>query len=250
MGNDYKEKSRKKDLDKRYTRVLFERSEISRLHNPYHWSVQIYEAVWNEDWEMLHSLIFSPHAWTPGVLAKDPVRSLKNACICLISFMDCRTIERSPESSEMFYSFSDACIQLIESGTEREEILADLYDSLKAFPVHIRDEEQRSYHYLVHRAQDYIYAHMHDEIRVSEIADALHVSPSYLSRSFSRATGKTLKEFLTEEKVYRARNLLINSDVDIASISRYLGFSSQSHFTRVFREQTGVTPAAFRQRYA
>lgn len=239
----------KKDLDRRYAKVLFERSENAKLHNPFSWSMEIYEAVWNSDWERLHALLYSAHSWSPGVLADDPIRSLKNACICLISFMDYRMIERAPEMNELVFSFSDACIQTIESGTTHEEILDGLYNSLMSFPTHLQEDKQKSYHYLVHKAQEYIYAHMHEELHVADIAEALHVSPSYLSRSFSKATGKTLKDFLTEEKIYRARNLLLNSDVEIAAVSRYLGFSSQSHFTKTFREQVGMTPKAFRQKY-
>jgi AraC-like DNA-binding protein len=52
------------------------------------------------------------------------------------------------------------------------------------------------------------------------------------------------------EKVKLARNLLIYSEYSIENIGLYLGFSSQSHFGRVFKKYTGVTPNIYRKRNA
>jgi AraC-like DNA-binding protein len=52
------------------------------------------------------------------------------------------------------------------------------------------------------------------------------------------------------EKVKLAQNLLVYSEYSLVDISMYLGFSSQSHFGRVFKKYTGLTPNDYRKRNA
>ena len=109
---------------------------------------------------------------------------------------------------------------------------------------------EREYHYLAKQAKEYIFKHMHEEIRIKDIAASLHVSAEHLSRSFHAAEKITLKQYILEERIYRAKNLLRFSDISIAEISRYLAFSSQSHFSEVFRKFTGKSPLIYRQDFS
>lgn len=86
-------------------------------------------------------------------------------------------------------------------------------------------------------------------IRVSDIAGHLGVNPDYLSHLFHREEKITIKRYILEEKIHRGKNLLRFSDYSIHEIGFYLGFSSQSHFSKIFREVTGVSPGRYRSRF-
>ena len=90
---------------------------------------------------------------------------------------------------------------------------------------------------------------MSEAITTEAIAKELYMSRSYLSRKFSEETGETLTDFILRQKTEEARRLLRYSDKPLTSISAYLGFSSQSHFTRVFKKYTSLSPGEYRQRY-
>ena len=98
-------------------------------------------------------------------------------------------------------------------------------------------------------AQDHIRAHLNERIRLNELADVVGLNESYLSTLFRRETGFTITDYITEERVVTAKNMLRYSEMTASAIATSLGFSSQSYFTRVFRERTGFTPSEFRKRF-
>ena len=75
------------------------------------------------------------------------------------------------------------------------------------------------------------------------------MSRPYLSAKFSREAGMSLTDFILKQKTEEAKRLLRYSDKSAAAISSYLGFSSQSYFSRVFRKYSGKTPAEYRDKY-
>ena len=70
---------------------------------------------------------------------------------------------------------------------------------------------------------------------------------SYLAVIFKRETGQTITEFILSRRVEAAKSL-ISGGIRLSEIAEMLGFSSQSHFCRCFKEVTGVTPGEFRDK--
>ena len=98
----------------------------------------------------------------------------------------------------------------------------------------------------VAQAIDYIYVHIMDRITVDELAEAIGISPTYLSRIFKQETGISVSEYIRQRKIDMAKNLLRFSSYDFADIAAMLSYSSQSHFIQQFRTQVGMTPKAYR----
>ncbi len=71
----------------------------------------------------------------------------------------------------------------------------------------------------------------------------------YLSRRFKEETGETLTDFILKEKTEEAKRLLRYSDKPLTAIGAYLGFSSASHFSRVFKAYVGTTPREYREKH-
>ena len=63
------------------------------------------------------------------------------------------------------------------------------------------------------------------------------------------STGETLTDFILKEKTEEAKRLLRYSDKSLTAIGSYLGFSSPSHFSRIFRKYAGSSPHEYRERY-
>jgi len=98
----------------------------------------------------------------------------------------------------------------------------------------------------VEQAKRYLSTHLTQEIRITDVADAIGLSPGYLSRLFKRVTGQTMRAYLTCERVRTAQRLLVTDERSIAQIAALLRFCDQSYFTQVFRRQTGLTPRQYR----
>ena len=98
----------------------------------------------------------------------------------------------------------------------------------------------------IQRCTDYIRAHICQPLTVRQVASALGFSESYLSREFTAVMRQTMLSYIQEEKIRTAKLLLMNPDFSVQYVMEYLGYVSQSHFTKLFREKTGTTPARFR----
>lgn len=81
---------------------------------------------------------------------------------------------------------------------------------------------------------------------VSQYANHLNISPSYLSECTKKVTGKTAKQVLTNHKLIVAKSLLEQKDKTIAEIAFEMEFSEPTNFTKFFKKSTGMTPNQFR----
>jgi AraC family transcriptional regulator len=82
---------------------------------------------------------------------------------------------------------------------------------------------------------------------LGEVAAEAGVHPGYLATAFRRHFGCTLGEHVRRQRVALACRHLAASDLSLAEIALAAGFADQSHFTRVFKRQVGLTPAAYRK---
>lgn len=84
--------------------------------------------------------------------------------------------------------------------------------------------------------------------RPSEVADELGISTRQLERLFDRHLGTSPKRYGLELRLNRARNLIVQTEQSVAEIAMASGFTSTSHFSRVFRRKYGISPGAQRAR--
>jgi AraC family transcriptional regulator len=84
-------------------------------------------------------------------------------------------------------------------------------------------------------------------LTLTELAQTAGVHPSHLAQVFRQHQHCTLGEFIRQVRVEQAIQLLIDSDISLAEIALATGFSDQSHFSRIFKRVTSLTPARFRQ---
>ena len=110
--------------------------------------------------------------------------------------------------------------------------------------------KQKIYSIQIVKAIDYIRKHRNIKLTVQEIADKLHINRSYLSSLFKKETGRGISDYIREEKIKAAANMLKFSEYSYGDIAEYFGFASQSHFIKCFREQTGLSPKEYRKKYA
>jgi len=81
-----------------------------------------------------------------------------------------------------------------------------------------------------------------------ELAAMVHVSSGYLGRIFKKETGLALTDYIIKKRIFVAKQLLIKTSLSITDISARVGISYSSYFTKIFKEQVGVTPQEYRQK--
>lgn len=101
----------------------------------------------------------------------------------------------------------------------------------------------------VERCRDYIQKHYREKIYLEDISEALGLSPTYLSRLFKKETGICIQDAINEERVFRAANLLLYSELSLTEIAQYVGFPNQSYMGKVFKKIRNMTPMTYRDRF-
>jgi AraC family transcriptional regulator len=94
---------------------------------------------------------------------------------------------------------------------------------------------------------NYIHDHLHQEIKLADLAALLNMSQFHFCRRFKQAIGTTPHQYLIQQRIERAKQLLKQSNDAIADIAILCGFNNHSHLSKYFRQLTGTTPSAYRQ---
>ena len=97
--------------------------------------------------------------------------------------------------------------------------------------------------------KEIIQDHVDENLSLKEISKGLSISPSYLSREFSKYfEDLSFGEYIRKQRIEKARELMENTSYSLTEIVYLTGFSDQSHFTRIFKKHTGQNPSDFRKK--
>lgn len=174
-------------------------------------------------------------------------RQFKNAVlVCIVLFS--RAAIEGGLAPEVSMTLTDHYFQSVEACTSIQE-LKDISSTMQSDfirRVH-KCRQNPDYSKAVRNCCDYIELHLEESIALSELAERQGYTEYYLSRKFKKETGKTVKDYIREKRIERAKFLLADTDLSIHEISERLQFSSQSYFTENFRKTVGIHPTAFRE---
>ncbi len=100
--------------------------------------------------------------------------------------------------------------------------------------------------YKLQQILDYIDEHLAEDLSLEVMAALVDMSLHYFCRLFKQSTGMSPHKYLTQQRIERAKQLLKLQNAAIADIAIQCGFANQGHFTKSFRQLTGMTPKVYR----
>lgn len=101
---------------------------------------------------------------------------------------------------------------------------------------------------LIFRATEYIRANLHLDLTVEHCARQMNLSGGYFASQFKKHVGTTFNQFVTNERIGRAKLLLIEN-YQVQEIAQSLGYGHRRYFSEVFKRFTGQTPSEFKEAY-
>lgn len=223
------------------------------LHAPYERELSFYEWVKQGDTDKIKEW----RRQVPGIsqetgmgtLSKDPVRNISYHIIISIAMITRFCIEGGMDP-ETAYSLSDMYIQMVDETHTIKELDALLTQVCLDFAVRMKQlKKAKVYSKNIVQCIDYIYQHMDERVTAQMLSEYCGLHVNYLSRLFKKETGQTITDYIRKSKLDTAKNMLKYSSYSYSDIAAGLAFSSQSHFTHVFHEQTHMTPKEYRDRY-
>ncbi len=121
-----------------------------------------------------------------------------------------------------------------------------LVEILRAKPQ-VQGERLQKVSHLVEETIKYIEMHALEDISLKDVAQAVGRSAAHLTTVIKQHTGATVQEWITGQRMTEARRLLLHSDELVEVVAERVGYSSVSHFHRLFRKAHSVSPAQWRK---
>lgn len=220
------------------------------LHNTLAIEQTIENIIRKGDTSVLKEWLSTAPAVRAGTMANEQLRQSKNTFVVAATIAS-RAAIRGGMDAEDALSLSDAFIQKCELLNNMEQITNLQYRMILEYTEQVEKIRHTAHEsVLAVQVTNYIGHHISEAITAEAIAKHLYLSRPYLSAKFKEETGLSLTHFILKEKTEEAKRLLCYSDKSLLNIGNYLGFSSQSHFSRVFKKYAGYSPSEYRDKYA
>ena len=217
-------------------------------HNTYQVEQQLLDIVRRGDTLRLQEWAANAPAVRLGKVATNMLRQQKNTFIISATLVSRAAIRGGMDLDDAL-RLSDSYIQKCERLTSFEQITNLQYHMVAQYTQAVEElRYNRNQSELVRNVASYIRHHLSDAIKTEDISTSLFMSRSHLSTRFKSETGMNLTEYIRYIKISEAKHLLKHTDKSLLLISNYLGYSSQSHFTRTFKKMTGMSPMEYREK--
>lgn len=185
---------------------------------------------------LLHELIIYLKKSMDVVLTYDIISELKK--VLLILNMQFR----------LDYEEKIRNVLTLEQYCAIEEFEAALLEMLFNF-CNMKPGENMPISSLTLRVIQYISHNYHESIGLTEIAKTLNVSPSYLSRVFNSEMQVSITQFINEQRIHKAKQLLSDTNLKIGEIAENCGIQNVQYFCMKFKQMTGMRPQEYRQKH-
>ena len=184
-----------------------------------------------------------------GLLSDDPVRNYQYLFVASVT-VACRFCMEGGLPTEEAFNLSDLYIRQADKCADVKAICALHGEMLRDYCRRMQQLRRGgAYSRPVFQCLDYIEQHLQEPLSLELLAEKLGISASYLSVIFKKETGETVSECVRRKRVDTAKTLLQYTQYTCSEIAEYLCFSTDSHFSRVFRQYAGMTPGEYRRKH-
>ena len=217
------------------------------VHNTMELEGWMLSCVENGRVDDIQAMFREPAMGRAGTMATDVLRQQKNLIVCTATLVT-RAAIRGGLDRETAFALSDLYIQ-------KAELMADVVDLTRLnaqmvldFTRRVEAEKCGARHAeMVRKVREYVLTHIEECVTTETLAKICGMNRTYLCKLFAEEAGKTVFGYVTDIKIEEAKRLMKITPKTIAEIAAYLGYSSQSHFQRVFKKHTGMTPGEYRK---
>lgn len=184
-----------------------------------------------------------------GTMSHDPITQYRILVVVAATMGGIYAIEAGVDPDVSLF-LSDYYIQQSQMVSKIDDLIQMVGSCLIHFSKFIAQQKTAPHSTTVRHAVAYIGNHIFQPIMVGDIAEALHISDSYLSKRFRDEMGITVKDYIHTEKLREARNLMKYTSMNLTQIADMLGYSDSSHFSKICKTYEGCTPKELKSRIA
>lgn len=162
-------------------------------------------------------------------------------------------IIHSPQYTSVITSYASILLELapLATTTPAPQLVTPLVVSLLALTTKLAAEasssEQASTATLGQKIKEFIDEHYLENLKLPQIAEALHMNKYYLSHTFKNTTGYSPMQYVTQRRISEAQSLLLSTELTITEIALRCGWNDSNYFQNVFNSIVGMPPGRYRK---
>ncbi|NOU98662.1 response regulator transcription factor [Paenibacillus planticolens] len=126
-----------------------------------------------------------------------------------------------------------------------ERLIREDFGGLSQLAVSLNGNKN---HWIIEQTKKYIIEHHYCDIKASDVALSLQITPNYFSLMFKQNAGKNFTEYVNELRIEQAKFLLSHSADRVFEIAEKIGYKEYKYFVSIFKSYTGLTPTDYRKR--
>ena len=127
------------------------------------------------------------------------------------------------------------------------EELKGIYGNIREVLKQENTKRQDISNYIILKVIQYVRDHYKEKIVLEQVAEQMGVTPEYLSTLFNREVKENFSVFLKRFRISHAKRLLAGTQLKIYEVAQEVGYSDAKYFTRVFKEEEGISPGDYRE---
>lgn len=179
--------------------------------------------------------------------AADPIRNLKNYCI-ITNTLFRKAAQNGGVHPIHLDALSSEYAKQIEMITAPQQVQPLMAEMFRSYCRLVRERSVSPYSPTVQKVMLIIDTDITADLSLSALARQSSVSAGYLSALFHREVGETLTAYVNQRRVEAAKKLLRTTRLQIQTVAQHCGIVDVHYFTKIFKNQVGVTPKEYRQK--
>lgn len=198
---------------------------------------------YKKTWDQL--VAFDPHG---SYHTGNPMREAKDSLLIFAGLCARAAIEGGlpPHASKSVENQYITLIERAETATDLADLNTRLLDDFTSRVYHCKTNPLFSK--AVHECMNYIQENLLQDFSLEDLAKSIGYTEYYLTKKFFKETGVRLTDYIKNARIEHAKIWLMTTSKSIREISDQMNFSSRNYFTKVFRENVGMTPAEYREK--
>lgn len=162
--------------------------------------------------------------------------------VCLLKEVEKTVLTHFPEQHASIMS-KDINVTVYNSYNELKKLFKE---DLETYVKHHQTVDQNRQYWLIMKAIQYIKEHYASDLKASEVANVINVSPNYFSQLIKQETGKHFNDYLHEVRLNQAKILLKETPYRVFEIAEMVGYKDYKYFVHIFKKSTCTTPTKYR----
>ncbi len=151
-----------------------------------------------------------------------------------------------PQEAMKLALFHQKSVQDIQRVEELCHFISDALDQFLDLTLRLKDVNNVN---VMQKALNYLLERFASKVTLEEVAEWVHLSPSYFGKLFKKETGKSFNSYLNQLRVEKSKELLRENEHTLLEVAILVGFNDPSYFSKVFKQQLGISPKKYRLAY-